>query len=437
MHLLHVVESLPERVALYERAIQLAVEEGDLLLFIEEPDALQAIDALVKLRAKPRPEIRLLDVHSLLDRNDDADAERPPLWQHFCDRLDEAIDAAERIRGDSRVAMVLSLDQAFESCESASEVMSIEYEIDRMREERRRILLTSVLRRSLPSSLPTEFFTLHSHWSFGEHVFGSQGDSATSLDEAVQSMTLSAPSFRHRFLATARSHDSAQQASVPRFLDALRQGVLMVDTGYTIRYASPRLARYLGRDRSELIDRSLKACLDGVDYISIRHECEKLARGFDADSPLIVSWRLSPGVYEPRVSTVDPIFSDNQLIGFLLTLARVQTTRGPRAVYQQLSEEERAAADEVAPVVEDDAELDEEELVNDSIQGTQITRREHQIVLLILKGMSNREMADLLKIAEVTVKKHLTSVYRKLRITNRRELVNSFQVPSTRGSTDE
>jgi DNA-binding CsgD family transcriptional regulator len=45
--------------------------------------------------------------------------------------------------------------------------------------------------------------------------------------------------------------------------------------------------------------------------------------------------------------------------------------------------------------------------------------------------MTNREIADHLSIAEVTVKKHLTSVYRKLRITSRRELAMSFARPGS------
>lgn len=431
MHLLHVVHDAAERVELYQRALRLAADEGDLVLAIDEQDGLDAVAALLKLQPKPRPTVRSVEIASLLGDDDEFD------WQAFCSSLEEAVDSAERVRGDSRVTVVAVLDQAFERCPSANEVMSIEYELNRMREERRRILLTSVLRRSIPGSLPTEFFTLHTHWSFGPSVFTEGEDDSSALDRAVQLVALSAASFRHRFLATTRSHDIRQQVTVPRFLDALRQGILMVDTSYTIRFASTRLARYLGRDQDELIDRPLKTCLDGVDYISVKRECEKLSRGFDSDSPLTVSWRLAPGVYEPRVSTVDPIFSDNQLIGYLLTLVPVQATRGPRAVYQQLSAEERAAANQVAPAVDDDVDIDDEELVSDSIQGTQVTRREHQIVLLILKGMSNKEIADMLKIAEVTVKKHLTSVYRKLRITNRKELLDSFQTPTSRGNADE
>lgn len=428
MHLLHVVQEDAERVELYQRAIQVAVDEGDLLLVIDSEAGTRVVTALLGLETKPRPEARVLDIDSLIGEQFD--------WQRFCTELEVAITATERQRGDSRITVVVALDEPFERCESVSEVMSIEYELDRIRNQKRRILLTGVKRSSIPSSLPLEFFSLHTDWSFGDDRSDSLATSSR-LDEAVRLMTLAAPPFRHRFLATTRSKERRLQATVPRFLDSLRHGILMVDPGYTIRFVSGRAAGYLGRSERDLIDRPLKTCLDGVDYISIKHECEKLARGFDADTPLTVSWRLAPGVYEPRVATIDPIFSDNQLVGFLMTVSRVQSIRGPRAVYQQLTEEERAAANQAVSPVDDEPDLGDDEAISESIQGTQVTRREHEIILQILKGMSNKEIADLLKIAEVTVKKHLTSVYRKLRITNRRELLASFQVPKTGGDPHE
>jgi DNA-binding CsgD family transcriptional regulator len=97
-------------------------------------------------------------------------------------------------------------------------------------------------------------------------------------------------------------------------------------------------------------------------------------------------------------------------------------------VYQQLKEEK--AGIDAAPVrTDDDVVLSDDESISGDLHGTQITRREHEVILLILKGMTNRQVADHLSIAEVTVKKHLTSVYRKLRITNRAELTASFARP--------
>ena len=162
----------------------------------------------------------------------------------------------------------------------------------------------------------------------------------------------------------------------------------------------------------------------------MKHECEKLKPGRTSQSPFIASWRIAPGVYEPREVSVDPVRSGHQTVGYIIALSHVEAVRGPRAVYQQLKAE-KAGADRIEGRVEEEVLLTEDEAVSGDLHGTQITRREHEIILLILKDMTNRQIADHLSIAEVTVKKHLTSVYRKLRITSRRELTMSFARPGS------
>ena len=52
-----------------------------------------------------------------------------------------------------------------------------------------------------------------------------------------------------------------------------------------------------------------------------------------------------------------------------------------------------------------------------------LTEREKQVVDLICKGMKNKGIADELFITETTVRHHLTSVFNKLKISSRLELV--------------
>lgn len=52
-----------------------------------------------------------------------------------------------------------------------------------------------------------------------------------------------------------------------------------------------------------------------------------------------------------------------------------------------------------------------------------LTDRERQVVDLICKGLKNKEIAQRLYISETTVRHHLTSVFNKLEITSRLELV--------------
>ena len=52
-----------------------------------------------------------------------------------------------------------------------------------------------------------------------------------------------------------------------------------------------------------------------------------------------------------------------------------------------------------------------------------LTPREHDVVLLVAKGLSNLEIGDELHLSEATVKTHLTSILRKLGLRDRTQLV--------------
>jgi DNA-binding NarL/FixJ family response regulator len=52
-----------------------------------------------------------------------------------------------------------------------------------------------------------------------------------------------------------------------------------------------------------------------------------------------------------------------------------------------------------------------------------MTDREKQVVELICKGMKNKGIAEKLFITETTVRHHLTSVFNKLEVQSRLELV--------------
>lgn len=57
-----------------------------------------------------------------------------------------------------------------------------------------------------------------------------------------------------------------------------------------------------------------------------------------------------------------------------------------------------------------------------------LTRRERQVVALVGEGLRNSQIADRLRISEITVRNHLTSTFRKLAIPNRFQLaIYAFQ----------
>ena len=57
----------------------------------------------------------------------------------------------------------------------------------------------------------------------------------------------------------------------------------------------------------------------------------------------------------------------------------------------------------------------------------QISQREKEIILLLLKGKSNKEIEDALFIAMGTVKNHIYSVYQKIGVKNRAQLLTLFK----------
>jgi two-component system nitrate/nitrite response regulator NarL len=53
----------------------------------------------------------------------------------------------------------------------------------------------------------------------------------------------------------------------------------------------------------------------------------------------------------------------------------------------------------------------------------QLTSREHEIIALVAEGLKNKQIADRLCISEATVRHHLTSILKKLDVSDRLELL--------------
>ncbi|WP_437114356.1 response regulator transcription factor [Streptomyces cyaneofuscatus] len=59
-----------------------------------------------------------------------------------------------------------------------------------------------------------------------------------------------------------------------------------------------------------------------------------------------------------------------------------------------------------------------------------LTDRERQVLLLLGRGMNNRDLAKALRIAERTVKAHTARVLGKLRLPSRMEAVEEARRPA-------
>ncbi|MCL6636453.1 MAG: helix-turn-helix transcriptional regulator [Alicyclobacillus sp.] len=58
-----------------------------------------------------------------------------------------------------------------------------------------------------------------------------------------------------------------------------------------------------------------------------------------------------------------------------------------------------------------------------------LTDREQEVLALTVTGLSNRAIAQALHISEHTVKNHLSRVFQKLGVSNRRELLTQWLWP--------
>jgi two-component system NarL family response regulator len=63
------------------------------------------------------------------------------------------------------------------------------------------------------------------------------------------------------------------------------------------------------------------------------------------------------------------------------------------------------------------------ELAKHAIAGGTLSERELEVLRLISRGQSNKEIAAALSVAESTVKTHVATIYEKLKVTDRTEAV--------------
>ena len=65
----------------------------------------------------------------------------------------------------------------------------------------------------------------------------------------------------------------------------------------------------------------------------------------------------------------------------------------------------------------------QEKTLNKDVNIDALTPKEKEVLSLVAKGASNQEIADKLCVRDVTVKTHLNSIFKKLKVTNRTQAV--------------
>ena len=57
------------------------------------------------------------------------------------------------------------------------------------------------------------------------------------------------------------------------------------------------------------------------------------------------------------------------------------------------------------------------------LQEKGLSKRESEVVILVVQGLTNKQVADQLCVAEKTVKFHLTNVYKRMKISRRSQII--------------
>ena len=69
----------------------------------------------------------------------------------------------------------------------------------------------------------------------------------------------------------------------------------------------------------------------------------------------------------------------------------------------------------------------EKSIKEEFIKDFSITKREREVILALLDGKSNKELAETLFVSEKTIEAHLANIYRKVGVKNRLELFSRLQ----------
>lgn len=137
---------------------------------------------------------------------------------------------------------------------------------------------------------------------------------------------------------------------------------------------------------------------------------------------------LPPAVYEIGARVLAPAGADNGLGASV----RIRTRTGRWAVIEG-APLEGADADHIAVTVR---AASSDEIFDMLCKTHDLTRRERQLVALMLDGLDTRQLAETLFISPHTVQDHLKSIFTKAHVRSRRELI-SYLVGHTPVRTSE
>lgn len=176
--------------------------------------------------------------------------------------------------------------------------------------------------------------------------------------------------------------------------------------------------------RARLWEALVEVAIAAGDRVTVRHACEQLAAAAAtyASSGLVAAAILAQGrmrLADGDAAAAVPLLQDArrrwQDLGATYRVARIRLL---------LAEALRSAGNEQAAALEVDAAQDALSRLgvasaHPAPPPAGLTRREAEVLALVARGLSNREVAEALVLSEKTVARHLANLYTKLGVGSR------------------
>jgi DNA-binding CsgD family transcriptional regulator/PAS domain-containing protein len=337
-----------------------------------------------------------------------------PTIDDFFLNLNRASEDAIR-KGFNKLNILLDIHSLHEHLSDVNSPLDLEGELDTFYKSHVAAGICAYPLKALPEHECRRIHDSHTRCFCTEDVLVSQGYTdlgdalhySQELDEAIKSIL-----FYHFYesgetpLQTVNGFDSSP---LPRFLTTVKDIFWVIDNNLTIHYTSPSVQTIYERNPHYFIGKS-------VQFVFGNAVSEKLEKRIQEKRRKHKPFRVQHGRYAHNrfIASLDtlftPVFTENGLAGF--TAVTRDTTVPPLQLGGEATEE---------------TDLIPSSTSRGNRTG-KITPREFEIIQLVMKGLQNKQIAETLCVAEITVKKHLSSIYSKLHVKNRLQLVNIFSL---------